>query len=104
LVRKDDVIPLALFLATCVGITEVTEALRRVLDRTIRAEQENALLLQELEHRTKNDLHMVASVLGLQANSHADPAVQAAPEARLAGFRSLPMRTIVSNGGIRLPW
>lgn len=77
-IRDDDVIPLALFLATCVGITEVTEALRRVLDRTTRAEQENALLLQELEHRTKNDLQMVASVLGLQANSHADPAVQAA--------------------------
>ncbi len=77
-VRHDDVIPLVLFLATCVGITEVTEALRRVLDRTARAEQENGLLLQELEHRTKNDLQMVASVLGLQANSHTDPAVKAA--------------------------
>ena len=77
-VREDDVIPLALFLATCVGITEVTEALRRVLDRTTRAEQENSLLLQELEHRTKNDLQMVASVLGLQANTHADTAVKAA--------------------------
>ena len=78
IVREDDVIPLALFLATCVGIAEVTEALRRVLDRTTRAEQENALLLQELEHRTKNDLQMIASLLGLQANSHSDGAVKAA--------------------------
>ena len=78
IVREDDVIPLALFLATCVGIAEMTEALRRVLDRTTRAEQENALLLHELEHRTKNDLQMIASLLGLQANSHSDGAVKAA--------------------------
>ncbi len=66
-VRDDNVIPLVLLLATCVGITEVTEALRRILDRVSHAEQENALLLRELEHRTKNNLQMVASVLGLQA-------------------------------------
>jgi two-component sensor histidine kinase len=77
-VHEDDAIPLVLFVATSIGIVEVTEALRRVLDRTSRAEQENALLLEELEHRTKNDLQMIASVLTLQASSAADANVQEA--------------------------
>jgi two-component sensor histidine kinase len=86
-VREDDVIPLLLLLATCVGITEVTEALRRVLDRTTRAEQENALLLRELEHRTKNDLQMVASMLSLQASGNPDPAVRNALSSAVSRIR-----------------
>jgi K+-sensing histidine kinase KdpD len=103
-VRDDDVIPLALFLATCVGITEVTEALRRVLDRTTRAEQENALLLQELEHRTKNDLQMVAPCSGCRRTAMPTQPCKPPSGVRSVGFRSSPRRTIVSNGGIQLPW
>jgi two-component sensor histidine kinase len=77
-IHEDDAIPLALFLATSLGIAEVTEALTRLLDRTSCAEQENALLLEELEHRTKNDLQMIASVLTLQANSSSNNEVNAA--------------------------
>jgi two-component sensor histidine kinase len=86
-VREDDVIPLALFVGTCVGLVEVTEALRRVLERVMRAEQENALLLQELDHRSRNNLQMIASVLTLQASSSTEPAVQAALKGAVARVR-----------------
>ena len=97
-------IPLVLFLATCVAVTEVTEALRRVLDRTTRAEEENALLLQELEHRTKNDLHMVASVLEPQASSHTDDGVKAALRSAVHRTHVIAARTIVCSGAIQSQW
>jgi two-component sensor histidine kinase len=34
---------------------------------TKKPEGEKALMFEELGHRTKNNLHMIASVLGLQA-------------------------------------
>jgi two-component sensor histidine kinase len=76
IIQPDDTIPLVLFIVTCIGLVEITDALRRVLDRVSAAEQENALLLRELDHRTRNNLQMMASVLALQASGSRDPQVQ----------------------------
>jgi two-component sensor histidine kinase len=83
-IHPDDVIPLALFVGTCIGIVEMTDALRRVLDRISAAEQQNDLLLRELDHRTRNNLQMIASVLAMQASSSTDQHVRDALRSAVA--------------------
>jgi two-component system, sensor histidine kinase PdtaS len=48
------------------------------------SETQKSLLLEELSHRTKNDLFMVSSVLTLQARAQSDPNVRAALQAAVA--------------------
>jgi two-component sensor histidine kinase len=65
--------PLVLYVLISCGIAVLSEALRRALERAQKAEREKDLLLQELAHRTKNNLQIIASVLALQARSVEDP-------------------------------
>ena len=72
------VIPLVLFVLTGICIAAVTELLRNTLRKLSEAKRYSEVLLQELAHRTRNDLATIVSVLRLQARSATDPAVQAA--------------------------
>jgi len=69
---------LALFLFVLIGTTmsAVTEALRRTIARLDISEKSKALLLEELAHRTKNDLAIISSAITLQAHAAEDMAVR----------------------------
>ncbi|QOG16354.1 sensor histidine kinase [Bradyrhizobium sp. SEMIA] len=71
-------IPLILFILTGICIAAVTELLRSTLHKLSEAKRYTEVLLQELAHRTRNDLATIVSVLRLQARSATDPAVQMA--------------------------
>ncbi|MGX1167078.1 two-component sensor histidine kinase [Bradyrhizobium sp. USDA 372] len=71
-------IPLVLFVLTGICISAVTELLRHTLRKLSEAKLYSEVLLQELAHRTRNDLATIMSILRLQARSESDPAVQMA--------------------------
>ncbi|CUT12620.1 sensory transduction regulatory protein [Bradyrhizobium sp.] len=77
-------VPLSIFIVTGFTISAVTEALRQAIQKLARSETQKSLLLEELSHRTKNDLFMVSSVLTLQARAQSDPNVRAALQAAVA--------------------
>lgn len=77
-------VPLTIFVAIGFAISAVTEALRQAVTKLSRAEAQKSLLLEELGHRTKNDLFLVSSVLNLQAKSQNDPNVRSALQAAVA--------------------
>ncbi len=71
-------LPLILFVITGLCIAGVTELLRTTLRNLADAKRYTEVLLQELAHRTRNDLATIVSILRLQARSETNPAVQAA--------------------------
>ena len=71
-------VPLVLFLLIGLGLATVSEGLRKALERAVRAERVKDLALSELNHRIRNDLAMVASVLELQTRAQTDPGAKAA--------------------------
>jgi len=79
-----DIVPLMIFVGIGFAISAVTEALRKAIQKLSRMEAQKSLLLEELGHRTKNDLFLVSSVLTLQAKSHSDPNVKSALQAAVA--------------------
>ena len=70
----------ALLIFVVIGFTMsgVTEALRETVRRLDESEAAKALLLEELAHRTKNDLAIISSAITLQRNNSQDPAVREA--------------------------
>jgi two-component sensor histidine kinase len=72
------------FVLECVVIAVLCEALRKALEQATRAEREKDLMLQELAHRTKNNLQMIASVLALQARAQNEPALRDGFDAAVA--------------------
>lgn len=68
----------ALFIFVVIGflMSGVTEALRGTIRNLDESEAAKALLLEELAHRTKNDLAIISSAITLQSNASADPAVR----------------------------
>jgi two-component sensor histidine kinase len=83
-VAEDDIIPLTLFILTCLGTSEISGALRRALTRAREAERRYVLLLRETEHRTKNNFQIIRSVLSAQARNQSDPVVRQVLEAATA--------------------
>src|SRR5437867_8719632 len=63
------ILPLLTFVVVALGLALVSEGLRAAWDRAVAAERAKDVLLQELGHRTKNNLAIVISVLSLQARS-----------------------------------
>jgi two-component sensor histidine kinase len=59
------------------------------LERAEAAERAKDLLLQELGHRTKNNLMMAISVLSLQARSKSNPETKAALEKAIARIHAI---------------
>jgi len=83
------ILPLAGFAVTAVGLAIVSEALRTAWERAAAAEQAKELLLQELAHRTKNNLAIVVSVLSLQAQLKTNPDTRHALEKAIARIRAI---------------
>jgi two-component sensor histidine kinase len=71
-------VPLVIFLIIGFAMSAVTEALRRTVRCLDDAERAKSLLLEELAHRTKNDLAIIGAAIVLQRNAAADTAVQEA--------------------------
>jgi two-component sensor histidine kinase len=72
-------LPCMLFAITAFGVAVVAEIMRGETKRVLQAEQTKTLLLQELAHRTKNNLAILGSMVRLQARN-GDPALAAALE------------------------
>jgi len=70
--------PIVLFFLIGLVMATVSEALRKALERAVAAERATHLMLNELNHRIRNNLSILASVLGVQMRSHDDPATKAA--------------------------
>jgi len=60
---SSEAIPLALFMVTGLCIAAVTELLRTTLRNLAEAKRFTEVLLQELAHRTRNDLATIVSIL-----------------------------------------
>ncbi|MCC8977318.1 sensor histidine kinase [Bradyrhizobium acaciae] len=63
-----------LFIITAAGTAVVAEFLRLEMKRVMQADKNKALLLQEMAHRTKNNLAVLSAMIRLQAKS-AEPDV-----------------------------
>jgi glucose-6-phosphate-specific signal transduction histidine kinase len=77
-------IPLLIFVATGLTIAAVTETFRQTTERLAKSKAHVDALLQDLRHRTKNDLGTVISILRLQARTVADAEAQAALAAAIS--------------------
>jgi two-component sensor histidine kinase len=80
---------LALFAVISVGVAFVSEGLRKAWERAVEAERVSDLLLQELRHRTKNDLAMVISVLALQARGKVSEETKSALQHAMSRIRAI---------------
>lgn len=80
---------LGMFVLMGVGVAFVSEGLRKAWERAVEAEKQKDLLLQELRHRTKNDLAMVISVLALQARGNVSEATKSALQDAMARIRAI---------------
>jgi two-component system, sensor histidine kinase PdtaS len=76
---SDDLLPFTLFGVTAAGTAFVAEILRKVMVRLVESERSKTLLLQELAHRTKNNLAILSALVRLQAKDK-DPGVAEALE------------------------
>jgi two-component sensor histidine kinase len=70
-----------LFFVTALGTSHLGEKLREVIDRLTQMERIKDTLLKELDHRTKNNMMGMASLLHLQARQVSHPEVKSALEA-----------------------
>ena len=84
LVRPEHIAPLGIFVLECAVIAILCEALRKALERATQAERQKHVLFEELAHRTKNNLQLIASVLALQARAQNDPILRQAFDAAVA--------------------
>lgn len=75
----ESLLPLTLFGATTVGVALVAEGLRSAMLKLVEAERSKAILLQELAHRTKNNLSILSAMVRLQSTGK-DSAVAEALE------------------------
>ncbi|QJU58034.1 DUF4118 domain-containing protein [Sphingomonas sp. AP4-R1] len=71
-------LPVLIFLIIGITMSAVTEALRRTVRRLDQAERAKSLLLEELAHRTKNDLAIIGAAIVLQRNAASENAVKEA--------------------------
>jgi len=66
-------LPVLLFVLIGLAVATVSEALRKALEHAVAAERAKDLLMHELNHRIRNNLAMVASVLELQMRAQREP-------------------------------
>ena len=80
---------LGVFVAIAIGVALVSEGLRKAWERAVEAERMKDLLLEELRHRTKNDLAMVISVLALQSRGKASEETRTALQDAMSRIRAI---------------
>lgn len=80
-IPKTEVFSVIVYVIIGCGIAVLCQMLRTTMHRALAAERSKTVLLQELSHRTKNDLQTVASLLSLQARSSANPEARGALDA-----------------------
>jgi two-component sensor histidine kinase len=80
---------LGIFVLIAVGVAFVSEGLRKAWERAVEAEHQKDLLLEELRHRTKNDLAMVISVLALQARGNVSEETKTALHDAISRIRAI---------------
>ena len=99
----EDRVATVLFLVIGACIATLTEALRIALEETARKEHERWLLLQELNHRIRNDFQMVASLIRLSTKTGTDPK-QALEDAadRVSVMSAVYERLTSSDGSVQL--
>lgn len=98
---------LVVFAVLGVGLAFISESLRRAWERAEAADRAKDLLLQELGHRTKNNLMMVLSVLSLQAHGKTNPETKAALEKAIDRIRAIAaaheyFHPVTHNGRIEM--
>ncbi|WP_352671778.1 histidine kinase dimerization/phosphoacceptor domain -containing protein [Mesorhizobium sp. M0166] len=91
------VLPMVIFVVVALGLAVISERLRTAYQRAAEAERAKDLLLQELSHRTKNNLAMVSSLLSLQARMKSSPEAREALEKAYVAFTPSPMLTTTSG-------
>lgn len=89
LLQPELALPLAMFVLISLGLAIVSGGLRVAWERAVAAEGAKDLLLDELRHRTKNDLSMVISVLSLQARGKTNPEARQALEKAVERVRAI---------------
>lgn len=80
----DDIAAVGLFLvflASGAFTAAIVETLQSVIERLGRSEAEKVLLLDELGHRTKNNLQMISALLAMQARDLTDATARRALDA-----------------------
>jgi two-component sensor histidine kinase len=87
---------LVVFVVLCLGISVVNEGLRRALERMTATEAQATLLLAELGHRIRNNLHIAISMLTMQGRAHRDPTLQKAFDVAIGRIR------VIANAHDRL--
>lgn len=80
---------LAMFTFIAGALSFLSDGLRRALERASSAERSASILLEELAHRTKNDLAAVISILTIQARSHASAEVKTALQDAASRIRAI---------------
>ena len=65
-------LPFVLFVLVGLALATTSEALRKALEKAVAAEQAADVMLYELNHRIRNNLAMVASILELQRRTQKD--------------------------------
>ncbi len=101
LVSPSDMFSAVVYVIVGSGIAMVCHVLRATTGRALAAERSKSVLLEEMAHRTKNDLQTVASVLSLQARSMPADAGRAAIEtaaARVMAIAKLHNRLRTDRG------
>jgi two-component sensor histidine kinase len=84
-----DIVALVLFLALGLGTGFLIEALVEAHDELAAAASQRQMLLDELSHRTRNDLAAIAGLLTLQAREVESEAAQSALKAAVGRINAL---------------
>jgi K+-sensing histidine kinase KdpD len=66
-------LPFLLFVLVGLALATLGEAMRKALERAVAAERSAEVMLHELNHRIRNNLAIIASVLELQKRSQKEP-------------------------------
>jgi K+-sensing histidine kinase KdpD len=66
-------LPFLLFVLVGLALATLGEGMRKALEKAVAAERSAEVMLHELNHRIRNNLAMIASVLELQKRSQTEP-------------------------------